>query len=159
MSNKETRLVPAQQHHVQRMADCMRPADAEEIRLSHGHTPFESLSHALSLSPESVLCETIGGDPICMYGVAPMAGQIGCPWLLGTPLMTKHSHFIARESLRHIKTMRKNVFRLENWVHCDNIDSIKWLKWLGFTLHEAIPFGVGRALFHHFTMEGDLCAQ
>jgi RimJ/RimL family protein N-acetyltransferase len=40
--------------------------------------------------------------------------------------------------------------RLENYVHAENKASVRWLKWLGFTMDEAAPYGPRGENFIHF---------
>ena len=39
-----------------------------------------------------------------------------------------------------------------NYVDARHTDAIRWLKWLGFTLHPATPYGPFDLPFHKFTM-------
>jgi len=41
---------------------------------------------------------------------------------------------------------------LENWVDARNTKAINWLRWLGFTVHDPVPFGVAGLPFHRFDM-------
>ena len=42
---------------------------------------------------------------------------------------------------------------LVNWVDDRNTCAIRWLKWMGFTIHEPEPYGVANLPFRRFDMK------
>jgi hypothetical protein len=139
------------------LAADLRPEDVREIRLSNGHTPAEALQAGLDVSAW-VYC-VVGEDlePLGAFGLAGAPGARVCaPWALASPKLRAADW--GRWSRPVVHCMRRGVELLENWVHVDNIRSVRWLKACGFTLEEPEPYGVQGALFHRFWMRGDLCA-
>jgi hypothetical protein len=45
---------------------------------------------------------------------------------------------------------REKYGPLINFVHTDNEKSIRWLRWIGFTIAAPVPFGIKQHLFHPF---------
>jgi hypothetical protein len=48
--------------------------------------------------------------------------------------------------------MLKAFPHLVNFVHAKNTTSVRWLRRLGFTLHEAVPYGALGEPFHPFEL-------
>lgn len=88
--------------------------------------------------------------PFCAFGVATVHETKGSPWLLGAKNFKDAWAFTLRVSKKHIQEMLDPYVFLENYVHVTNKGSIKWLKWCGFTVETAEPYGVKRDLFHRF---------
>lgn len=97
----------------------------------------------------------VNGELVCMWGVCPISllSGSGSPWMLGTDLITEKQRIFLRRSKPWLDDIRKDYKYLENFVDARNTMSIKWLKWLGFEMDEAEPYGVHGEPFHKFTME------
>lgn len=104
----------------------------------------------------SILCWTglVDGELAAIIGVAPvdMLSGIGSPWMLGTPVLDRHSRILVRRTPEYISRMLKAFPHLVNFVHAKNTTSVRWLRRLGFTLHEAVPYGPLGEPFHPFEM-------
>jgi hypothetical protein len=104
----------------------------------------------------SMLCWTayIDGELAAIMGCAPVSviSGIGSPWMLGTPVLDRHSRVLVRETPEYIAKMLNAFPHLVNFVHSKNTTSVRWLRRLGFTLHEAVPYGAPGELFHPFEM-------
>jgi hypothetical protein len=104
----------------------------------------------------SALCWTglVDGELAAIIGVAPvnMLTGIGSPWMLGTPVLDEHSRILVRRTPEYIARMLKAFPHLVNFVHAKNTTSVRWLRRLGFTLHEAVPYGPLGEPFHPFEM-------
>lgn len=72
--------------------------------------------------------------------------------MLGTPLLDTQARVLVRETPRYIGAMLEVFPHLLNFVHAQNRTSVHWLRRLGFTLHDAVPYGSQGALFHPFEM-------
>ena len=138
------------------LADDMRPADQLEVWLSGQHTPIEALRSSIDRSRWSMVLFGKRDRPVCAFGLGGrVLAQTASPWMLGTPRVQENRTLVAQVSKNAIREMRRGVKTLENWVHADNVDSIRWLEWLGFQLEAPAPHGKCGALFRRFTMEGD----
>lgn len=132
----------------------MRDEDVAEIWASHHHSPIEALMVGFELSHFSVVVEC-DGVPAVMLGLIKQ-GLItgsGIPWLLGTNHALNYKREFLLQSPPVIKEMLNICSNLSNHVHADNRVSIRWLKWLGFTIDDPVAIGVGGELFHRFHLE------
>lgn len=135
------------------LATHLRPADAHEVR-AYGHT---DLTWACQRSVAcSVLCWSafIDGELAAILGCAPVSlvSGIGSPWMLATPVLDAHARVLVRVTPGYIAKMLQAFPHLVNHVHTENVTSVRWLRRLGFTVHEAQPFGALGEPFHPFEM-------
>lgn len=131
----------------------LRASDLAECR-AYGY-PDIAASIASSVD-RSALCWTglVGGELAAIFGAAPvnMLAGIGSPWMLGTPVLDRHQRILVRRTPEYISRMLKTFPHLVNYVHAKNTTSVRWLRRLGFTLHEAVPYGPLGEPFHPFEM-------
>jgi hypothetical protein len=131
----------------------LRASDLAECR-AYGR-PDIAASIA-SCVDRSVLCWTglVDGELAAIIGAAPinMLAGIGSPWMLGTPVLDRHQRILVRRTPEYISRMLKAFPHLVNYVHAKNTTSVRWLRRLGFTLHEAVPYGPLGEPFHLFEM-------
>lgn len=125
----------ATKEDVDYIADHLREADVIELRAAQYTDPAAAVRTGWGWSDwtNAVL---VDDAPAILYGVAPTGkrGQ-GSPWMLATDGI----HAIQRKFLigsrGEVDRMRARYSVLINQVHRGNTLSIKWLKWLGFTLY------------------------
>jgi hypothetical protein len=72
--------------------------------------------------------------------------------MLGTPVLNASSRILVRKTPEYIAQMLKAFPHLVNFVHAENTTSVRWLRRLGFTVHEAQAFGALGEPFHPFEM-------
>ena len=147
---------PATLEDADEMAPNMRESDQAELEACTGHSPKRALRDSIKCT-ESPLVGVADGEIGCIYGVAVFDTQpyTGVIWLLGTSLIATHSLTFLRHSrnwVREVQGSGKYKY-IGNYVHGENQASIDWLRWLGFTIEEAEPYGARRELFHCFHME------
>lgn len=135
------------------LANNLRIADRAEMA-AYGHTePIEALSRSVV---SSVMCWSafIDGELAAILGCAPIniIGGVGSPWMMGTPVLDRHQRVLVRHTPGYIARMLAVFPHLVNFVHTENTTSVRWLRRLGFTLHEAAPYGALGAPFHKFEM-------
>ena len=132
----------------------MRQADVEEIWASDNYTPLEALMSSWKMSKYSVVI-TINDEPCVMMGlvIRDMLSGNGIPWMLGTDTALKYKKKFFTEVPDVMTQMLSVCPRLYNYVHSKNKVSIKWLKWIGFTLCDPEPYGCEKELFHKFYIE------
>lgn len=149
-------IVPATLDHVTELALTMRPADVAEVWASNRRRPSEALqgSMAGTRDPKTGL---INGRVGCMFGVAEATflSTDGVPWLLGSTELPRHAKAFLRMSRAYMQETRLSYPVLRNLVDSRNTQSIRWLRWLGFDILDAKPFGPDRILFHPFEMLRD----
>lgn len=138
------------------LADDLRQSDLDEIKAHSGEDPSVALISSVMVSDHAwVILD--GDTPIAAFGCAP-TGEPGeaLVWLLGSPLMDTPANAagILRLSTRYMDEMHKTYPVLWNHIDDRNKRSMRWLRWCGFELREAVPdFGVERRLFHVFVRQ------
>lgn len=150
-------IIPSTQEHAEIVSANVRPEDAEELWATSYSRPEDVLSRALEYS-EYALTGFIDDVPVCIWGVVSdsLLFNDGTPWMVGTHDLNNDRMAIA--FLRHcrvpIMVMAEKYDKLENYVDARNKRSIKWLKYMGFTVEkDSEPYGVLRMPFHRFWME------
>lgn len=148
---------PATLEDADALAPRLRLADRREIMASHGDKARQSLVRGVERSDE-VLVGVAGDDVICMFGVrrpALLLNEVS-PWLLAAKGVERHRAAFLLASRDTVQEWKQRYSRLENWVDARNTLSIRWLRWLGFTIEPAVPYGHFGRPFHRFWMLGDV---
>lgn len=134
--------------------DNLRASDLAECEAYGDEDVFECIRSSVA---RSVLCWTglADGKLGAIIGVTPVSvlGGIGCPWMLGTPVLDANSRVLVRRTPRYIAAMLEAFPHLVNYVHAKNTTSVQWLRRLGFILHPAEPYGALGEPFHKFEMK------
>lgn len=149
-------VVLAESSHIAPIVANVREADRLELWAMARATPDQCLRYGLQHS-RTAYTGRIDGVPVCMFGATPysLLGGIGVPWMVTA---TGLDRFSAQKALlRHSKPgvleLRRQFPILVNAVHAGNAAAIRWLRWLGFTIHPVQPMGPDSDLFHPFTLE------
>ena len=132
----------------------MRDHDIQEVNAATRMGIENAVKTSVNLSTYSKT-GLVNDELVCMWGVCPISllSSSGSPWMLGTDLISKKQRIFLRRSKPWLDDIRKDYRYLENFVDERNVMSIKWLKWLGFEMDEAEPYGIHGEPFHKFTME------
>ncbi len=148
------KVVPTELEHMEELSHTMRSADVRECWAAHHFAPYDALKHSLYYT-ERPLTGLYNERVMCIWGVGKISylSKEGVPWMLTSNLVDKHYREFLRRGLRHLEDIKKEAIILINMVDVRNRKSIKWLKWLGFTIHPPVPFGPDKMLFHPFIME------
>jgi hypothetical protein len=144
---------PTEPGDVAILIDNLRPSDLAECK-AYGRPDIAAGIE--SSARRSVLCWSgfVDGELAAIIGVAPinMVCGVGSPWMLGTPVLDRHHRILVRRTPEYIAKMLTAFPHLVNFVHAQNTTSVRWLRRLGFTLHEAMPYGALGEPFHPFEM-------
>lgn len=136
-----------------RIAPHMTPADAAEVWALGHWTPLQALLRSISLS---VNARTwfVDGEPVCIFGFATssLVGDHANPWLLGTPALKAHTFAFLRNYRAQIDYMLAHYPVLETMVDARHTICLRWLKWTGFDIAEALPYGVEQLPFNHVSI-------
>lgn len=150
----EIRFERPTEQHIRFIAANMRDEDAVEVHALGGYTPLDALEISIRNSERAV---TVLGDgvPLTMLGLVKpiLLSDIGVPWLLSARQALDYKRQFLELSPPVIDDMLQTCPKLINFVHSENKLSIRWLKWLGFTIEPAIPMGPFGAMFHPFHKE------
>lgn len=130
----------------------MRHADRLECEAMAACGPEEALRRSIQSSHEAFVAR-VGGEPVCIFGlgVGSILGGMARPWLLGTDAVEWHCLTFLRANRRVVRGWAAR-FDLENYVDARHTKSVRWLRWLGFKLDDAAPFGPFEYPFHRFEM-------
>lgn len=141
---------PATEADARWMSPRLRKADRRELIASTGQPP--SVTLAMSVAMGDALTGEIDGVPAAILGM-PLTSHLpvtGCPWMVGTDDLEKHRVPVARASREVTDEWKKNVHLMVNYVDSRNRQAKVWLRWLGFTLEDARPYGPYGVPFHRF---------
>jgi len=146
-------IVPATAEHILELAQTMRKADVDEVWAAAHRTPLEALQVSVACSSET-FAGLADGRVICVFGVASatLLSVMGIPWMLGSEELPKHARAFLRRNKSYIRWLKSEYKLLANYVDSRHTDAIRWLKWLGFKLDPALPFGPDQVPFHRFEM-------
>ena len=141
------------------LAPRLCPKDAYEVLSSDGLSPLDALLMSLERSYE---CHTIlrNGEPMGMFGVGYGGDTMsGVPWMLTDGDFQGFRKKFLKQGRQWIGNLKKRHQVLFNYVHSENTDSIRWLKWLGFKFMRAIPkYGFGKSdTFYEFYLVSNEC--
>lgn len=135
-------------------APILRPIDVIEVASMSGRSPRSVLRSGVRFG-EVARSVFIGGEPVCMFGVVRNGAfsDEGTIWMLGTEAIRKNSFKFLRNCADQVKDMVSGFSKVANLCHADNKTTLRWLKWLGFTIEAAKPQGKKGEMFHYFFME------
>ncbi|MDB5405401.1 MAG: hypothetical protein JWL84_313 [Rhodospirillales bacterium] len=131
----------------------MRSADRNEALAMTGLPGPEALRRSATVSRET-WAGTVDGVAACVFGLGmgSMLDDVGRPWMVGTPLVERHSMAFLRRNRPMIARWLEECRILENWVDARHAVSRRWLNWLGFRLDRPAPHGPWSMPFHRFEM-------
>ena len=135
------------------VGSALRPYDLLELRSVTVRPPVDAILDAMRASWWTRTWE-VDGKPVCVFGVASrtFTSDTGCPWLLATPLVERHSAGFMRRIPPHLNEMRAMFRVLENHVLADNNRTVKWLERLGFVMGDPKPWGRLELPFRRFEL-------
>lgn len=146
-------IVPATQEHVAAMLPHVRTADRHEVMAASGQSVEAILPKCVS-DAEMAWSGMVDDEVACIFGVtgASVLSETGYPWLIGTDLIEQHAKAFLKRNRKMVGLMLARYPVLKNYVDVRNEKSIQWLRWLGFVILPAEPFGLYRMPFHPFEM-------
>lgn len=148
-------LRPANMADAADLAPRLRPADQTELAALSNRSHEATLRLSVAVSDEPLAAVTAdSGELVAMLGVGRpgLLSTTGNPWMLGAPVLENLGRQIMELSAEKVGEWRQEYPLLVNHVYAEHHHSIRWLKWLGFTLHPAAPYGPFGNLFHKFEM-------
>lgn len=133
----------------------LRAADLLELQAVHGAgcDVQRILLRALAMTPDA-LAAVADGEVIALLGCAAggtLMTPRGAPWLLGSDACRRHGRVFIQAGRAAVAQWLERFGALENWTDVRHVESHRWLRRLGFTLHPAQPYGVQGLPFHRFT--------
>lgn len=145
-------IVPATLAHAIELSTTMAQADRNEIWASSHATPIEALRRGMDQG--DAFSGLADGRAVCMFGVVPVGilSNTACIWMLGSESLPRYAKPFLRRNRPWLSQVSSRYSVLFNFVDARNENAIKWLRWLGFTLGPAIPYGQDKLPFHPFEL-------
>lgn len=139
---------------LQELADNMAQADIDEVWAGSHSTPIQALVNSVLSSAEAYVW-VVDGSPKAAFGVSKptVLSNVGVPWMLGAKDLPKYGKKFARGSKVFTQEWLEKYGVLRNAVDARHKVAVHWIKWMGFTVYPAIPFGPDKVPFHPFKME------
>ena len=143
---------------IEPISERARAADVAEVWAGSRGTVAAALAEGLRTSTLAYTFR-IDGRPVAMVGVRPYSelGAVGVVWMLGTSDLDRME---ARRGILELapaviaRLRRRYPRMLFNFVDAANVRAVRFLRWAGFTLQDAIPAGRGGEPFHPFYLMG-----
>ena len=154
MLRSEVSIAPLLPEHVQHVADNIREQDRVEIYETSAGQPWPRLTHSVQRS-ERTATLMVGEEPVALIGVGRLSltSRTGVPWMIGTEAVRQNARRLLPHGREVVRKMMQGHDILLNMVHVENEASIRWLKSLGFTMHEPRPYGWRGSKFYPFTLK------
>lgn len=124
-----------------------REQDVDELRAGLGGTPEQAMRFGIEMG--TAWYGAIAGQPAGIFGFV-QDGRIGCPWAVFTEVVERYPQSFLKACRPYVARMKRECDVLYNFVDARNTRVIRWIEWLGFTVHEAAPWGVEGRLFRRF---------
>lgn len=109
-------------------------AEPNAARAVAQFTPQEALRHLYL----STIAETgfIDGEPVSLWALQKLSllSEQGLLWMVNTPKALEHPFAFARRSRVLLDRFLTECPIIIGFVQCDFAASIRWMKWLGFTI-------------------------
>ena len=146
-------VVEARLDHARAMAPVMRPGDRGEIWAAAGVDPLRGLKISLDASLYAWTW-LIDDQPACMFGVGAtsLLSGTGIPWLLSATLVDRHWLPFLKYYRPFLERMRADFPILTNWVDARYAAALRWLRWMGFQVFPAEPYGPFAMPHHRFEL-------
>ena len=135
--------------HVEYIADNLRERDRLEVFYSHGITGWEAVIESWKNSETRHCLEGDSGRPVAVLGV-----NKSLIWLLATDELLSTSsnrkQFIRAGKIFINELLTGGEQMLHNWALSSNTSTLRWLKYLEFTIDPPERMGPANQLFNHF---------
>jgi hypothetical protein len=136
---------------IEPVAQKMRARDVEEVWAAAGAKPAAALEDCI-VNARFAWTASDSNGPYAIFGVSHVGLDVGSPWLLATDSLYKHQKFFMRATTIYVRHMLESFPILMNYVDARHSDSIRWLRWAGFTFDKYVDaFGYERRPFIRFT--------
>lgn len=135
------------------LKDHLREEDVQEIIAMSNSNPGRELALCWSTS---MLCHTmfLGDKPIAMFGlIEDAAGERANLFFLGTADLEKTKKAFLKSCRVFVAAMLKIFPELYNYVDARYEKSVRWVRWLGAEVKDAVPYGANGMPFHEITFK------
>ena len=112
----------------------LREIDKKEGWAALGLDPQAARLASLNATTDGLWVIVERDEIVGVFGIAPLGNRQGCPWLVGTDQLTKLGTRFLRGCKMWMSMVTPYYDLLTNYVAAENTDTIRWLRWLGFTI-------------------------
>jgi hypothetical protein len=137
------------QDHADHIAEHLRDIDKIEAWAMHRLSPVMAVNGSIFLSEYSytVLADD---EPILVFGVQQesLLSDTGVVWLLATDGISKIKKSFVKQCQKVFLDLIQEYQMVYNYVYTENKIALRWLKWLGFEIHEPKMVGAMGIKFH-----------
>ena len=136
-------FTPTTEDDVKELVLTIRQKDAEEVRAMTRLPVAAAIKASVRASDEAWTFRTEEGVG-CIFGVSRQSilDDVGCPWLMTTPIIEKHKKVFLICTRETVAYWLRRYSKLENYIDANYTQAIRWAKWAGFTVYPATPLGV-----------------
>ncbi len=140
-------VVGVEEWHILSLAENMQQEDRDSALALANNSPEQAIRASVAASIESHTW-LADGEVMVIRGVSrrTFLSPYVCVWMLGAKGLRKHPVAFLKGSRTWVEGMLDKFGHLINYVDERNQRSLKWLKWLGFTVHPAVS--LNGQLFH-----------
>jgi hypothetical protein len=151
------RVEPCSEEHILALAPNLAEADQDEIwAMERGHAE-SALRRGLKVSDEA-WAWLVNDEVMVIYGVYPrtLVSPIGMPWTLSSKNLGRYAVSFIKESKLTSDRWLHKYSGLENYVDSRHEKSIRWLRYLGYSIdmHKPEPIGPDKIPFFKFWKRG-----
>ena len=135
--------------HVERLGSTMNREDVDAVRAMADMGPHDALTSSVDHSTKSFTW-LADGDVGCIWGYSSETylSTSAQPWMLGSPLIMKNPRYFLRGCRQFYDLLLDRHELLYNYIDARHTRSLRWIEWLGATVHPAAPIGVAGMPFH-----------
>lgn len=145
--------------HFAALAAAMRDDDRREALAMLGMGGAPALFVSMYCSREMYTAETDDGMPLCAWGVCTANG-LNLIWFIASREIEQHKRELLTLTRGEFDALLEKYGRLENLVDARSKKSLRFIKWLGFTVNpEPLAAGVNGEELYHFFKEVGPCVQ
>jgi hypothetical protein len=153
MSAGELVIIPATREHAEELAPTLRAEDVAEVQACGYVDGRHALLMALERS-SAAWAALLDGKVGALFGVSVGPGiEDDLIWLLAGAVFAKHPRPFMRRAKKILEQLLDYHPSLGNFIDARHAESLRWVKWLGFTVGEAVPYGPAGLLFHPARIE------
>ena len=136
------------------LAAAMRGDDKREAIAALGMGGASALYMSMYCSQEVYVAVDNETDaPLCAFGVC-RANEINAIWFIASERIEQHKRELLTLSRKILGILVDKYGKLENMVDIRSRKSVRFIKWLGFTINpEIIAAGANGEFFYHFYKE------
>lgn len=135
-------MKPTTDFDIAQLALVMRKEDREEVYAATGLGPLDALREANMVSRDTFTAWA-DGRVLCGLGIRPgsLVGGTASPWFLSSVYLPDHTREFLKLSKRAVAAWLNEYEVLVNHVDARYTKSLRWLKKLGFNIHDPVPYG------------------